>query len=355
MKFLVLLVGASVAIASPVMMLGPTANLQTSNATGTLAEVDKAEIVRQLLLLVDTHGKVPSSWPSTFDFVNQSSGTIHVRQQVFGFMSDVQQANFAHATIQLGLGVSIESGGALCGVGSGAKNAASTLKRVNPFLSAGGHFQLVALESIFSRTFGGCKSQAQKVTADEIAGYAATWAAGQAKHHPEPPIFFLYDALPHMTVGKWPRNVPQYDLDLGTLLSLLKSSMTEHKVKLTGYFLDCPYEYSRDFPNATSPMPAGSGFKKIAAAVQLVKGMGLQIGKTFNSQQGGVKSDELFYKNTLADWAGTEAAGASFDFMMVETWYYHPLQAAPETTAYTTTNTAKAVFGKAANALSSPE
>ena len=78
--------------------------------------------------------------------------------------------------------------------------------------------------------------------------------------------------------------------------------------------------------------------------------MGLRVGKTFNSQQGGATGDELFYKNTLADWRGAAQAGASFDLAMVETWYPHPLHAAPETTAYTTTNTAKAVFDLAAGA-----
>jgi hypothetical protein len=66
-------------------------------------------------------------------------------------------------------------------------------------------------------------------------------------------------------------------------------------VPLAGYWMDCPFEYSRDYPNATSPLPDNAGFKKIAAAVALVKGMGLEIGKTFNSQAGGVSSDKEFY------------------------------------------------------------
>jgi hypothetical protein len=350
------------------MMLGPTANLK-SNATGS---VDKAEIVSQLLSLVDATGI--GSWPTTFAFVNGSGGTIHVRQQVFGFMSDAEQTNFARATNKLGLGVSIEAGGALCGAQSGTKRAAATLKLLNPFLGAGGKFALVALESIFSRTYAGCKSQLQAHTANEIADFAA----GLTKGFKQQPMFFLYDALPHMSVGTWPRNAPNYDLDLGTLLSLLQPAMDKQKVKLSGYYLDCPYEYSRDYPNATSPMPAGSGFKKIAAAVKLVKGMGLQVGKTFNSQQGGVVSDELFYHNTLADWKGAADAGASFDFVvlspaythtlihsysyththphpthkMVESWYFHPLHAAPEDSDFTTTNTAKAVFAQAARSNS---
>jgi len=48
-----------------------------------------------------------------------------------------------------------------------------------------------------------------------------------------------------------------------------------------------------DYPNATSPLPAGSGFKKVADAAALVRGMGLRVGKTFNSQQGGATSDQV--------------------------------------------------------------
>ena len=76
--------------------------------------------------------------------------------------------------------------------------------------------------------------------------------------------------------------------------------------------------------------------------------MGLEVGKTFNSQKGGVSSDKLFYTNTLNDFNHTVAkvpgGAASFDYVMVETWYYHPLQAAPETQQYTTTYTALAVM-----------
>jgi hypothetical protein len=31
------------------------------------------------------------------------------------------------------------------------------------------------------------------------------------------------------------------------------------------------YEYSRDFPSAQAPLPAGSGFEKVADAVRLVR------------------------------------------------------------------------------------
>ena len=64
----------------PALLLGPTANLQTTEAHN---ETDRAEIVRQLLLLVDGSGPA-SMWPATFAHVNGSGGTIHVRQQVGG-------------------------------------------------------------------------------------------------------------------------------------------------------------------------------------------------------------------------------------------------------------------------------
>jgi hypothetical protein len=147
----------------------------------------------------------------------------------------------------------------------------------------------VALESVFSRTHAGCGTQPQRTTAAEVAAFAQALAAGLAvggggssgggnqpsaacaaalrgrcpgdegtgracnvcagrsQHELRdagctsfniaswcestnrgPPLFFLYDALPHMTVkkangtGVWPRNVPSYDLDLGTLLQLLR-------------------------------------------------------------------------------------------------------------------------------------
>ena len=86
-------------------------------------------------------------------------------------------------------------------------------------------------------------------------------------------------------------------------------------------------EYSRDYPNASSPMPAGSGYKKVAAAVRVVKGLGMQIGKTFNSQQGGSTSAAGFYAGTMYDVEHVAAVvpsltnGDDFDFKMVESWY----------------------------------
>jgi hypothetical protein len=296
-----------------VLLLGPTTNLQVPDQQASAGGVDSAEIVRQLLLLLDGGGV--SAWNSTFTHLSNSGGALHARQQVFGFMSAAQQSNYARAAKKLNLKLSIETGGAFCGVGSGAKHGQATLKMLAPFLAAGGHFSYLALESCFSRTHAGCKTQTQQVTANEVTAFAAALARGFGG---QPPKFFLYDALPHMTVdkaapggGKWPRNNPNYDLDLGTLLRLLRTAMSP-QVKLEGYWMDCPYEFSRDFPNATSPLPAGSGFQKVADAAALVKGMGLRVGKTFNSLQGGQTSDQLFHASTLQDYLRTtQAAGGS--------------------------------------------
>lgn len=191
-----LLMGAGGSAAAPLtMLLGPTANLQQPDKSVNTDGVDSAEIVRQLLELVDS----TSGWPSTFKHVNGSGGAIHIRNQVFGFMTAAQQANLARATAKSGLGVSIESGGAFCGAGSGALRGASVLKQLAPFFAAGGRFEFFALESVFSRTYAGCKQQPQTATATEVADFAATIAKGIVEGSGSPPKFFLYDALPHVS------------------------------------------------------------------------------------------------------------------------------------------------------------
>jgi hypothetical protein len=110
----------------------------------------------------------------------------------------------------------LEAGGALCGSGSGKKTAEAVLKNINTFLTKGGRLSFLALESIFSRTHAGCKGQTVDQTATEVAGFAAGLATKLfgAK-------FFLYDALPHYNVDKWPANQPQYKLDLKEVLTAL--------------------------------------------------------------------------------------------------------------------------------------
>jgi hypothetical protein len=303
------------------------------------------EIIAQTLKLVDNSTNY--SWPATLAHVHGSGGAIHLRQMIVCAMSATQQSNLARATSKLGITVSVEAGGAMCGGDSGAAAGKRLVTCLTPFFAAGGSLSFLAQESIFSRTHAGCKTQSQAETATEVAAFSSAIKTGLTAAGASVPAFFLYDALPHMTVGKWPANVPTYGMDLGEILGLLDTAMAKLGVTLAGYWLDCPYEYSRDYPNATAPLPAGSGFQKVAAAAALVRARGLKVGKTFNSQMGGQTSDELFFTSTLADWDGAQAAGATFDYAMVETWYYHPVQAAPEAALYTTTYTAKALFDKA--------
>ena len=76
----------------------------------------------------------------------------------------------------------------------------------------------------------------------------------------------------------------------------------------------------------------------------------LALSLSHQCRAGGQTSDQLFFTSTNADWAGAAKAGATFDYAMVESWYFHPLHAAPEEQPFTTTYTAKAVFEKAAAA-----
>lgn len=129
--------------------------------------------------------------------------------------------------------------------------------------------------------------------------------------------------------------------------------MAAKNMTLEGYWADSPYEFSLNYPSANAPMPSGSGFNKIAAMVALVKGMGLRVAKTFNSMAGGQTSDKAFYTGTIKDCEATLAVvpspasgGHGFDAVMVETWYFFPATAIPETTAYTTAYTALSVFDK---------
>jgi hypothetical protein len=135
--------------------------------------------------------------------------------------------------------------------------------------------------------------------------------------------------------------------------------MRAQGVELAGYWADSPMEDSACYPcmcgqgpdNPCKPGLAGSGYLKVAATVKLVKTLGLRVGKTFNSQNGGQTSSRAFYNGTLYDWNAAAQAVPSaasghhgFDAVMVETWYPHPAQAIPETTPYTTAWTALQVF-----------
>lgn len=149
------------------------------------------------------------------------------------------QATLATHAQKLGLSISIEAGGALCGAGSGNSSAASALRLVGGFLGAGGRFAFYALESVFSRTHAGCPAQPLNHTVAELADYASVISAAL----PSARLFLCvgevddfgvrrggldggghffhnrYDALPHYAVADpagttWPASVPGYTLDL---------------------------------------------------------------------------------------------------------------------------------------------
>jgi len=304
----------------PSQFVGPTANLK-SITNDTVA------------LLNDS-----SSWPTVLSHVTSSGGAFHIRAHIFDSMTDSQQVMVANNAQELNLRISIEAGGYMCRP-SGAKNAQNQIAKLQPFLQAGGKIHFWGLESVFSRTRGGCANFTLTDTVREVAAYAGVVAAALPATE-----IYLYDALPHYSVGKaWPPNQPlkpgQWAMDLPEVLSLLAPAMAAQGAHLVGYWADCPYEYSINYPD-------GNGYQRLAAAVSSVKATSLKFGKTFNSEGGGKTSDELFYNLTLDDFSrSTQAVPlSSFDMIMVETWYTHPTHPAPETLQYTTMYTAKAVM-----------
>lgn len=323
---------------------GPTANLLKNVTNGP---PDFPLSVSQLFGLVSTP-EGQDSWYYLRSAVIRSGGALHMRNEILNAMSSQEIKQFALQTRSLGLNLSLEDGGALCGAGSGVTRGNSVIAMLKPVIANGGTLAFLLLESIFSRTSVTCPTQTLNTTATEIAEFAATVGTGVS---PQTVRFFLYDALPHYSVRDvngggvvWPANLPSYGLDLGIVLTLLQGAMLEKGVKLEGYWMDCPYEYSRDYPNATSPYPLGSGWQRVASAVSLVHSLNLKVAKTFNTQSGGSTSNQEFYQFTLQDFKNTSQAlakaGVALDGAMVETWYNFPRLASPETTSYTSAYTA---------------
>jgi hypothetical protein len=168
--------------------------------------------------------------------VMNSHGALHLRTMALAAMDSRQQQLLARATTQLGLQLSVEAGGTMCGAGSGMHTAQAVHSKITPFLSAGGTIQFLLLESIFSRTTAGCANQSHSDTAAQVAQFAA----GLKEVLGPTVTFFLYDALPHFAVGaEWPPNTASahYQLELGTILTALQAAMQAADVKLTGYWL----------------------------------------------------------------------------------------------------------------------
>jgi len=324
--------------AAPAVLFGPTANLLLPSG-----DPDYPRSIAQLLALV---ADAPS-WPALRAAVVSSRGALHARDGIVAAMSPAQRAALGAGAAALSLPLSLEAGGAFCGAGAGARHGAAVAALLRPLVAAGAAVDFLLVESVFSRTRAACPAQAVAATAAEAAAFAAAAAAAAPRAR-----LFLYDALPHFRVGAaWPANVPSYGLELGATLAALRAAFARAGVALAGYWADCPFDYSAAYPNASAPLPAGAGWARVAAAAALVKGMGLEVGKTFNSQAGGAASDALFHAQTVADYGNTSAAlraaGAALDHMMVETWYAHPLEAAPETAAFTTAFTALDVARRA--------
>lgn len=304
----------------PLQFIGPTANLKS-------VVNDTCDILKQ-----------PTTWPTVLSHVITSGGAFHLRQNVFRGMTESQMVAFAHNAQQLKLQISIEAGGEMCKP-SGARLAQKLLTDLKPYFDSGGTIHFWGLESIFSRTRGGCPSFNLTDTVRELAAYAGV----VAKALPSTELY-LYDALPHYSVGKsWPPNLPlkpgQWAMDLPEVLSLLAPAMAAQGAQLMGYWADCPYDYSISYTGH-------KGYQRLAAAVSAVKAAGLKFGKTFNTQSGGKTSDELFYNGTLDDFKRCLQVVplSSLDIIMIETWYSHPSHAIPETEPYTTMYTAKAVM-----------
>jgi hypothetical protein len=325
--------------AGPALFFGPTAALR---------KVSLSKLVDGLVNRLD-------QWSTVRQLLKDTDGALHLRKGAVMDLDPTQLATLGSVSASIGLHISIEGGGAMCGNGSGVEAGTRDVQVFQPFFAAGGRLSQWLLESVYSRTQASCPSQSHATTTSELAGYAATVHAAISRDAPVE--MYLYDALPHFRVGAaWPANAPSYGLELGATLAALKPAMAAKGVPLAGYWADCPYEYSRDYPNASSPMPAGSGFRKLAAVVTLVHSTGLKVAKTLNSQGGGQASDEAFYNGTMADWDATAAAvstgSGGWDAQMVETWYPHPADAIPERVAYTTAYTALAVFQKVGRAES---
>jgi len=168
-------------------LFGPTANLLTPAGAP-----DFKESIAQLLALVNE----PASWPALRAAVTASRGALHARDSIVAAMTPAQRSALGAGARALGLGLSIEMGGALCGAGAGAARGAQFAALARPLAAAGAALDFVLVESVFSRTRAACPAQSLHATAAEAADFAAAAAAAAPAAR-----LFLYDALPHFAVG----------------------------------------------------------------------------------------------------------------------------------------------------------
>jgi hypothetical protein len=209
---LLLTAAATGAVSSPTLFFGPTAALQSAplaalvdGLVATPADLSQWKELRQRLA------------------TSPGGGALHLRQAALGVLDARQQATLARVSQSIGLPISVEAGGAMCGEGSGVSAAQSLVdKKLHSFLAAGGKLSHLMLESVFSRTTAACgANQTHAQTAAELAGYAATLKAALGSGT----VYYLYDALPHYAVGsEWPANTfaAHYNLELGAVLTQLQ-------------------------------------------------------------------------------------------------------------------------------------
>jgi hypothetical protein len=179
------------AAAAPELLFGPTANL-------------KAPLLSALVSGLVATPKGLEQWQELRSKMKASpgGGALHLRQMAFADLSPAESETLARVSRSIGLPISIEGGGALCGAGKGAITAQHTLTNtLGPFLKAGGKLSHFMLESIFSRTIAACgANQTHAETAAEVAAFASTLKDTLGGNT----AFYLYDALPHYRVGdKW--------------------------------------------------------------------------------------------------------------------------------------------------------
>lgn len=149
---------------------------------------------------------------------------------------------------------------------------------------------------------------------DDIVMYAKTI------HTKYPKIQFgIIDALP---VKGLPYKKPYRDL---------MKAMKRNGVQLHGIILDGPYELIKRYWK-------GLSWQKIIEVEKYVKDkMGIQFGKVFTDNQGGKRSDKLFYNNIVKMGKQYKSVGGNADICALMSWYHHPRYTIPETTPYTMT------------------
>ena len=113
----------------PALNFGPTANLPPNALAALVAGV----------------AANPAGWTQVRAIAAATGGALHLRKNALIVCSPAQQRALAVAAATVGFRMSVESGGGLCGSGSGAESANDTLTGIAPFLDAGGKIHTLLL------------------------------------------------------------------------------------------------------------------------------------------------------------------------------------------------------------------